>query len=117
LWFGLVADLYEALHMRGIRLMVYLPSGAPAGDTAADASLEWRNGPYRNREFQQKWEHLELGDRWGKGAPRYVAQVVEWSKGVVKQGGAITWDTPLDATGKVAEAFLEQLGAVGKAVR
>jgi hypothetical protein len=56
-------------------------------------------------------EHLELGDRWGKGAPRYTtAQVVEWSKGVVKQGGAITWDTPLDATGKVAEAFLERLG-------
>src|SRR5581483_8534138 len=39
----LVADLYEALNKRGIRLMVYLPSGAPAGDKVADAALEWRN--------------------------------------------------------------------------
>jgi hypothetical protein len=31
----LVADLYEALHKRGIKLMVYLPSGAPAGDRPA----------------------------------------------------------------------------------
>src|SRR5262245_61002905 len=39
----LVADLYQALHKRGIRLLVYLPSGAPGGDKVADAALEWRN--------------------------------------------------------------------------
>jgi hypothetical protein len=103
--------------MRGIRLMVYLPSGAPAGDTAADASLEWRNGPYRNRKFQQKGSTSNWatsGVRARRDTPR---RRVEWSKGVVKQGGAITWDTPVDATGKIAEAFLEQLGTVGKAVR
>jgi len=63
----LVADLYEALHKRGIKLMVYLPSGAPAGDKAADAALEWRNGPYPNKEFQQKWEQVirEWSQRWG----------------------------------------------------
>src|SRR5713101_656130 len=64
----LVADLYEALHKRGIRLMVYLPSGAPAGDAKAAAALEWRNGPYPNREFQLKWEQIisEWSERWGK---------------------------------------------------
>jgi hypothetical protein len=64
----LVADLYEALHKRGIKLMVYLPSGAPAGDHAADAALEWRDGPYPNREFQLKWERVirEWSQRWGK---------------------------------------------------
>jgi hypothetical protein len=63
----LVADLYEALHRRGIRLMVYLPSGAPAQDQAAVAALEWRNGPYANREFQEKWEQVirEWSERWG----------------------------------------------------
>ena len=64
----LVADLYEALHKRGILLMVYLPAGAPAGDRAAVQALEWKNGPYRNREFQLKWEQVirEWSTRWGK---------------------------------------------------
>ena len=64
----LVADLYEALHKRGIRLMVYLPSGAPARDRAAVAALEWRNGPFPNREFQEKWEQVirEWSQRWGR---------------------------------------------------
>src|ERR1051326_5219419 len=64
----LVADLYEAMHKRGIRLMVYLPSGAPSGDKTAVAALHWRNGPDRNKEFQQKWEQesREWSRRWGK---------------------------------------------------
>ena len=214
----LVADLYEAMHKRGIRLMVYLPSGAPGGDNAADAALAWQNGPYRNKEFQQKWEQVirgwsvrwskriagwwfdgcywpntmyraedapnfatfaaaaragnpdaalafnpgvihrlisitphedyiageiddpdkitirravdgkqdgaqlhvltHLGEQWGKGAPRFTAaQAAEWSRKVVQQGGAITWDTPVDPTGKIAPEFVEQLTAIGKAVR
>ena len=214
----LVADLYNALSRRGIRLMVYLPSGAPGGDNAADAALAWQNGPYRNKEFQQKWEQVirgwsvrwskriagwwfdgcywpntmyraedapnfatfaaaaragnpdaalafnpgvihrlisitphedyiageiddpdkitirravdgkqdgaqlhvltHLGEQWGKGAPRFTAaQAAEWSRKVVQQGGAITWDTPVDPTGKIAPEFVEQLTAIGKAVR
>jgi hypothetical protein len=64
----LVADLYEPLHKRGIRLLVYLPSGAPGGDKAADAALQWQNGPHPNREFQRKWEQVirEWSLRWGK---------------------------------------------------
>jgi hypothetical protein len=64
----LVADLATALSKRGIRLMVYLPSGAPGGDKVADAALEWRNGPYPLKEFQRKWESVirEWSQRWGK---------------------------------------------------
>lgn len=64
----LVADLYEALNKRGIKLMVYLPSGAPAGDKVADSALEWTNGPVPNREFQRKWELVirTWSERWGK---------------------------------------------------
>jgi hypothetical protein len=63
----LVSDLYTALHKRGIRLMVYLPSGAPNGDDAAKKRLEWQNGPYPNHEFQTKWEAVirEWSLRWG----------------------------------------------------
>jgi hypothetical protein len=64
----LVSDLYEALHKQGIRLMVYLPSGAPGQDKAADAALEWRNGPVPNKEFQVRWEQVirDWSLRWGK---------------------------------------------------
>jgi hypothetical protein len=64
----LVADLYDALSKRNIKLMVYLPSGAPAGDKVADAALEWKNGPYPLKEFQAKWEQIIAywSKKWGK---------------------------------------------------
>jgi hypothetical protein len=63
----LIADLYEALSKRGIRLIVYLPSGAPVGDADARARLQWQNRAVPNREFQLKWEEVirEWGSRWG----------------------------------------------------
>ena len=63
----LVADLAGALAKRGIKLIVYLPSGAPNGDRVAREALQWRNGPYRNAEFQRHWEAIirEWSRRWG----------------------------------------------------
>ena len=69
----LVADFYEPLHRRDIKLMVYLPSGAPAQDHAAVASLEWSNGPYRNNEFQLKWQ--QIIEEWSR---RWANKVVGW---------------------------------------
>ena len=65
----LVADLQQALGKRGIRLVLYLPSGAPNRDPGAVAALEWTNGPHRNREFQLKWERVirEWSLRYGRG--------------------------------------------------
>ena len=77
----LVSDLYEVLSLKGIKLMVYLPSGAPAEDKVAVRKLNWRWG-YRNKwpnggterrkerlvEFQLKWEAIirEWSRRWGR---------------------------------------------------
>jgi len=63
----LVSDLSAALAKRGIKLMVYLPSGAPVGDRAAVKALEFQNGAHRNREFQVKWEAIirDWSLRWG----------------------------------------------------
>jgi len=63
----LIADLYAALQAKGIKLMVYLPAGAPDEDPVAMSKLEWRKGPYRNREFQTRWERViaEWSTRWG----------------------------------------------------
>lgn len=63
----LVADLAAALSPRRIRLMVYLPSGAPGRDRAAVDALQFQNGPHRNREFQVKWQEViaDWSRRWG----------------------------------------------------
>lgn len=79
----LVADLAKCLKPRGIRLMVYLPSGAPDKDPQAMDRLGWRSGNYpiwshpqggpangddRLVEFQRKWEEVitEWSKRWGE---------------------------------------------------
>lgn len=67
----LVADLYEALNPKGIRLMVYLPSGAPDRDPDAVKALGWQRGndgpDPRLASFQRKWEDVirEWSLRWG----------------------------------------------------
>jgi len=213
----LVADLSKALHNRGIRLIVYLPSGAPAGDRAAREALEWTNGPYPNVAFQRKWEQIitwwstrwgdaidgwwfdgcywpnqmyrgaepnfesfaraaragnpnsalafcpgvvwrtlsvtpyedyiageidnperisirrvfdglvdgsqlhflsNLGERWGMGAPRFTStQIIEWSKMVNSEKGAITWDAPVHINGLIPDEFMQQLTDLGNALK
>lgn len=212
----LVADISDALHKRGIKLMVYLPSGAPDRDAVAVAALGWKRGPYPNREFQLKWEQVirewslrwgkkidgwwldgcyyantmyrsteapnfaslaaaaragspdsavafapgptfpiisispyedytagevldptrlqlkrvqdgtidgtqlqmlsHLGEKWGKGAPRYsTEQVLNFSRTIWEARGAVTWDVPLQLNGTMPQPFIEQLAALGKA--
>ncbi|MHB8970218.1 MAG: alpha-L-fucosidase [Pirellulaceae bacterium] len=76
----LIADLAKALKAKDIRLMVYLPSGAPAADNVARQKLQWRWGsagdwqlpgePVGGRlvEFQRNWEAIirEWSQRWGQ---------------------------------------------------
>jgi hypothetical protein len=78
----LVQDMFEALESRGARLMVYLPSGAPAADREAMGRLGWQWGyegewpegsevrrGQRLTEFQLKWEAIirEWSRRWEHG--------------------------------------------------
>jgi hypothetical protein len=210
----LIADLSDALRKRGLKFIVYLPSGAPNGDSVAKKKLEWTNGPYPNKEFQQNWEAIikewslrwktkidgwwfdgcywpnimyrnettpnfksfadaaragnrdavvafnpgvvhrilsltpyedytagendkpelisirrayngkvdgkqihalsYLGRTWGMGDPRFApGQIIEWSKSIIQEGGAITWDTPVQNNGLINFAFMQQLKVLG----
>jgi hypothetical protein len=61
---------------------------------------------------------MELGSRWGVGEPRFATDdVVKWSQEIRKHGGAITWDVPVGAGGLIPQPFIQQLSAVGKALR
>jgi hypothetical protein len=211
----LVTDLAGALERRGIKLIVYLPAGAPAGDAAAREALQWQNGPHRNREFQLKWEAVirdwsqrwgtkvagwwfdgcywpnamyrsaespnfasfaaaartgnpqgvlafnpgvvdrslsidpeedytageindperlkirraeggevdgaqvhvltYLGSTWGRGTPRFTQeQLAAFCRTIARPGGVVTWDVPVEKTGRIAPAFVEPLVTVGK---
>ena len=212
----LVADMSAALEKHGVKLIVYLPSGAPNGDANARQALEWENGMHPNLEFQRKWEQVirewslrwgrkvagwwfdgcywpntmyrrteppnfesfaaaaragnadsivafnpgvvrrlisltpyedytageqsdparveilraqnglvdgvqahvltYLGEHWGMGVPRFtIDQVVEYSRTFWRAGAAVTWDVPVQQNGTIAQPFLEQLTAIGRA--
>jgi alpha-L-fucosidase len=63
----LMADLARAFSSRGIRLLAYLPGGAPANDAAAKAKLEYP-ADERMTAFQLNWEAVvrEWSLRWGR---------------------------------------------------
>lgn len=59
-----------------------------------------------------------LGERWGMGSPRFSQeQVVTWSRRSRDSGAAVTWDVPIQPGGLISQPFLDQLTAVGKALR
>jgi F5/8 type C domain/Alpha-L-fucosidase len=60
----LIADIYQAIHPLGIKLMVYLPSGSPFKDSVAVSRLGGIGVP----TFQAKWDAVirEWSLRWGK---------------------------------------------------
>ncbi len=79
----LIADLAGALAERDIRLLVYLPSGAPNRDPVAVEKLRWKWGfaeapanegfgrattAERLAGFQRLWERIirEWSERWGR---------------------------------------------------
>jgi hypothetical protein len=72
----LMADLYEALAPKGIKLIAYIPSEAPFHDPIAMERLDFsegvrdgkRVGGQRLASFQTKWEAIlrEWSIRWGK---------------------------------------------------
>jgi F5/8 type C domain/Alpha-L-fucosidase len=78
----LISDIYDAIHPFGIKLMVYLPSGAPGNDGVAINGLEWTSGANRNRSFQLKWESVirEWSLRWGKKVSGWWFDGVYWPK-------------------------------------
>lgn len=81
----LIADMYEALKPHGIRMMAYLPSGAPEDDAAAIERLEWTLGTEPEHSKPRHGLH-EKGEPWGKCNPpniefqkKWEAIIREWS--------------------------------------
>lgn len=53
-----------------------------------------------------------MGDWWGRGEPRFPAAFTKaYTEMVMAAGGAITWDVPIAADGRMPEAFIAQMAA------
>jgi F5/8 type C domain/Alpha-L-fucosidase len=78
----LIADLSKALKPLGIKLLVYLPSGAPSLDGNAVEKLKWLGGPHKNKEFQNRWESVikEWSLRWGNSIDGWWFDGAYWPK-------------------------------------
>jgi hypothetical protein len=60
-----------------------------------------------------------LGDTWGKGdKPRFEdPRAVELTRGILANGGFVTWDVPPLISGLIADDFLSQLESLGQAAK
>jgi len=73
-----VAELGAALAARGIPLLAYLPSGAPAADPIAVQRLGWEWG--FEGGWPQAWGTRRTGKRLAEFQTRWEAVVREWSR-------------------------------------
>jgi hypothetical protein len=59
-----------------------------------------------------------LGTHWGQRPPRFpVELVIGYTKYVTQHGGVVTWDAGIDKEGHLQPDHLQQLTALGKALR
>jgi F5/8 type C domain len=82
----LISDLYKVLKPLKIKLLLYLPSAAPSDDSYAVSKLNWKSGPYRNLDFQRKWESVikEWSLRWGNKVTGWWFDGAKWPNEMYK---------------------------------
>jgi hypothetical protein len=57
-----------------------------------------------------------LGQTWGRGEPRFtIEQVIAYTRQIISEGGAVTWDVPVGLDGAIAQPFLDELTELNKA--
>lgn len=58
-----------------------------------------------------------LGSFWRDGEPRYPdGLVIEYTRYINSLGGVMSWDVPIDMAGRIPDAFVAQLTAIGRQV-
>ena len=62
----------------------------------------------------KQWHVLTYaGEFWGRGEPRFPpAFIAGYTEHIDQQGGAITWDVPVENDGSIAEPFVEAFRAL-----
>ncbi len=54
-----------------------------------------------------------LGSWWGEGEPRFDDQfVMGYTRQLLRSGGMLTWDVPIELNGRISDAFRSQLSSL-----
>ncbi len=105
----LMVDLAKAFEPHGIRLLAYLPSGAPTMDPVACEKLQWEwgfttpwpggwGGPTTGKrlaEFQHNWEAIcrEWSQRWGGGCHGWWIDGCYFAKDMYDHADGPNWSS------------------------
>lgn len=84
-----------------------LPAGTP---------LRWHRVRIIDGFIEQAQYHIltHLGMLWGRGEPRFSAEMVAaYTHHINDLGGVVTWDVPIGATGHIPEEYIERLAYLG----
>ena len=87
-----------------------------AGVINAPASLLETNHRVADGKTDGAQLHMmsHLGKTWGQGPPRESPEVVAaWTRAFQALGGVVTWDVPVERSGRMAAEFLPVLQALG----
>ena len=58
-----------------------------------------------------------LGDTWCSGSPRFPDELaIAYTNYIIGNGGVITWDVPIEESGRIPETFVDQLAAIGAGI-
>lgn len=88
-----------------------------AGEINDPATMQIRRAADGKLDGKQIQVLSYLGNTWGRGEPRFTSeQVIQYSRNIRTNNGAITWDVPMQLDGRIPESFLVQLRAVGRAL-
>jgi hypothetical protein len=73
-------------------------------------------GPVRRWINGRQYHMLNfLGSEWGKGPPRLGADLAAaYTAFVIERGAVISWDVPIEPSGRIAESFIAHLAAIGR---
>jgi hypothetical protein len=60
-----------------------------------------------------------LGESWCRGErPQWPDEkIIGLTRQVVDKGGVITFDVPIQTSGRIPQPFIEQLRAIGRSIR
>jgi hypothetical protein len=107
----------------GVKVPVITQGGEDytAGELAGALHVGgWRHGAFRTIPSQVGGAQYHvltfLGQMWRQGTPRFPDELaIGYTTFVTDRGGGITWDVPIEPTGRIPAPFVEQLQAVGRA--
>jgi len=97
-----------------------LTGDLPVGGFGFGDNPAWcNNGPIQPFVNQARYHVFNfLGPWWGAAPPRFPTELVTgYTRYITQHGGVVTWDVPVSPTGEIPAPFLEQLRAVGAAMK